>query len=130
MNDTYEMIEARRLLAEGQYGAAKEELAQTPEVERSAEWYYLLSQIEDKMELHYNALLNLKQAVQMDPQNKTYKAALKAKQKALRREAKGEKKRTGRGGCHLPGCCSSENCWDCCGDICGEVACECCCDCD
>ena len=45
MADTYEMLEARQLLEAGQYSEALSMLEKTPAEERSADWYFLRSQI-------------------------------------------------------------------------------------
>ncbi len=122
--DTYEMIEARSLLAEGQYTEALLELDKTPVAERSAEWHFLRSQIEEQACRYYEALQSRKRAVELDPSNQAYKAALKDMQKTFGQNASGKSEEEKKGKCGRPGCCSSETGWECCGELCCGACCE------
>lgn len=145
MPDTYEMLEARQLMAAEQYPEALAELDKTPAGERGADWYFLRSQIEEKSACYYNSVTSLKKAVELDPGNKEYKAALKAMQKTLRKDtaAKSEKvagMAAGVGSAcdsfrnkDFSGCCEGcgEGCCEGCCECIGESACDGCdCDCD
>ena len=56
MIDTYEMLEARQLLEAEQYNEALAMLDKTPAEERTAPWYYLRSQIEEKQACYYKSV--------------------------------------------------------------------------
>ena len=138
MADTYEMLEARQLMEAEQYTAALAELDKTPAEERSAEWYFLRSQIEEKTACYYNSVTSLKKAVELDPVNKEYKVALKAMQKTLRKDTAARSGKVagiavGFGSVcdnfrnkDFSGCCEA-GC-ECCGEGCCEGICEAACD--
>ena len=86
MIDTYEMLEARQLLEAEQYNEALAMLDKTPAEERTAPWYYLRSQIEEKQACYYNSVTSLKKAIALDPENKEYKTALKSMEKTLKKD--------------------------------------------
>lgn len=127
MPDTYEMLEARSLLAEGKYAEAIAELDKTPEEERNAEWHALRAEAEEKLEHYYDAVNSLKKAAELDPENAVYKERLK-EYKRLQKKGSGKTSR----GC-LPSCCGSKCCTsddgcECCGEICCGGICECLCE--
>lgn len=135
MPDTYEMLEARGLMAAEQYPQALAELDKTPAEERTAAWYYLRSQIEEKSACYYNSVTSLKKAVELAPENKEYKAALKAMQKTLRKDTASKSGKVAGIAAGFGSVCDSfknkdcsgcaEACGECCCEGCGEGCCEC-----
>ena len=126
MTDTYEMLEARQLMAAEQYTEALSVLDKTPAEERTAPWYYLRSQIEEKQACYYNSVTSLKMAVKFSPENKEYQDALKAMQKRLRKDtAKHPQTAAGMavGAGSVCNCFRKENSRQCC-EACGEGCCE------
>lgn len=130
MTDTYEMLEARQLMAAEQYTEALAMLEKTPAEERIAAWYYLRSQIEEKTACYYNSVTSLKKAIELDPENKEYKTALKAMEKALKKDNAEKGKMAGMTMASASVCDSIKN-KDCsgCGEACVECFTEGCCDC-
>lgn len=127
MTDTYEMLEARQLMAAEQYTEALAELDKTPAEERTAPWYYLRSQIEEKQACYYNSVTSLKMAVKLSPENKEYQDALKSMQKKLRKDTASQSDKSvgmAAGFGSVCDCFRKENCWECCCEGCGEGCCE------
>ncbi len=83
-----------------------------PRVQRTAEWYFLKGQIQQRRGWLDEALKNYTTACQMEPGNKEYADAYAA----LHRNASGGYRQTGRGGGCTNPCdlCSSLLCADCC----------------
>lgn len=133
MADTYEMLEARRLMETEQYTAALAMLDKTPAEERCAAWYYLRSQIEEKTACYYNSVTSLKKAIELDPENKEYKTALKAMEKVLKKDNAEKGKMAGMAVASASVCDSFKNkdfsgCCEACFEGCGECCCEGCCE--
>ncbi len=126
MADTYEMLEARQLLEAGQYSEALSMLEKTPAEERSADWYFLRSQIEEKTACYYNSVTSLKKSIELDPENKEYKNSLKAMERALKKDTAEKNKMAGMAMASASVCDSFKK-KDCSG--CGECCAEGCCDC-
>ena len=122
MSDTYEMLEARALLAEGKYEEALAELDAPYVSQRNAEWYFLRAEIEEKLERYYDCLKSLEYAVELDPKNKAYKQRLKEYRKKLKNAVKSsDKEENWKSKC-------SDNCCECWGELCCAGTCECICD--
>lgn len=131
MLDTYEMLEARQLMAAEQYPQALAELDKTPAEERDAEWYFLRSQIEEKSACYYNSVTSLKKAVELDPENQAYKTALKAMQKSLKKDTASKSGKVAGMAAGVGSVCDSfknrdfKGCGEICCEGCGEGCCEC-----
>lgn len=131
MAETFETIEARSLLTEGQYTEALRELEKIPPAERDGEWYFLRSRVEEGMECYYNSVISLKKAVELSPESKEYKKALKEMQKKSK-EASRTKGGIAAGMLGGAGSvCDSfrdrdyKGCAEGCGECCFEGCCEC-----
>ncbi len=81
-----------------------------PREQRSAEWYFLKGQIQQRRGWFDEAYSNLSKACQMDPQNSEYAAAFNS----LNNNARGGYRQTRGGGCSACDICSSLLCADCC----------------
>lgn len=81
-----------------------------PREQRSAEWYFLKGQIQQRRGWFDEAYNNLSRACQMDPQNSEYAAAFRN----LNNNARGGYRQTRGGGCSACDICSSLLCADCC----------------
>lgn len=81
-----------------------------PREQRSAEWYFLKGQIQQRRGWFDEAYSNLSKACQMDPQNSEYAAAFNN----LNNNARGGYRQTRGGGCSACDICSSLLCADCC----------------
>ena len=121
MEDTYEMLEARRLLAEGKYEEALAELDKPYLSQRNAEWYFLRAEIENKLERYYDSLKSLERAIELDPKNKAYKQRQKQYRKELKNAVGSAEKAKSDSKCR-------DNCGECCGELCCAGLCECICD--
>lgn len=130
MIDTYEMLEARQLMEAEQYNEALAMLDKTPAEERNGAWYYLRSQIEEKQACYYNSVTSLKKAIELDPENKEYKTALKSMEKTLKKDTAQKGKLAGMTMASASVCDSFKNkdcsgCGEICCEGCGEGCCEC-----
>ena len=81
-----------------------------PPAQRSAEWYFLKGQIQQRRGWFDEAYKNYSSACQMDPGNREYAAAFNA----LNQSARGGYRETRGGGCSACDICSSLLCADCC----------------
>lgn len=81
-----------------------------PPAQRSAEWYFLKGQIQQRRGWFDEAYKNYSSACQMDPGNREYAAAFNA----LNQNARGGYRETRGGGCGACDICSSLLCADCC----------------
>lgn len=81
-----------------------------PREQRSAEWYFLKGQIQQRRGWFDEAYSNLSKACQMDPQNSEYAAAFNN----LNNNARGGYRQTRGGSCSACDICSSLLCADCC----------------
>lgn len=81
-----------------------------PREQRSAEWYFLKGQIQQRRGWFDEAYNNYSRACQMDPQNGEYAAAFNH----LNNNARGGYRQTRGGGCSACDICSSLLCADCC----------------
>lgn len=81
-----------------------------PPAQRSAEWYFLKGQIQQRRGWFDEAYKNYSSACQMDPGNREYAAAFNA----LNQNARGGYRETRGGGCDVCDICSSLLCADCC----------------
>lgn len=82
-----------------------------PRVQRTAEWYFLKGQIQQRRGWLDEAYKNFTTACQMDPENREYAESYAA----VHRNANGGYRESGRGGCTNPcDLCSSLLCADCC----------------
>lgn len=81
-----------------------------PREQRTAEWYFLKGQIQQRRGWFDEAYSNLSKACQMDPQNSEYAAAFNS----LNNNARGGYRQTRGGGCSACDICSSLLCADCC----------------
>lgn len=81
-----------------------------PPTQRSAEWYFLKGQIQQRRGWFDEAYKNFSSACQMDPGNREYAAAFNA----LNQNARGGYRETRGGGCSGCDICSSLLCADCC----------------
>lgn len=81
-----------------------------PPAQRSAEWYFLKGQIQQRRGWFDEAYKNYSSACQMDPGNREYAAAFNA----LNQNARGGYRETRGGGCSACDICSTLLCADCC----------------
>ena len=132
MTDTYEMLEARQLMEAGQYEDALAVLCKIPQKERNGAWYVFRGEIEDQLERYYDALHSLNQAVEIEPDNLTYKQQLKDYRKKLRGKGvllPSEKKpKKGKLPSCCDKCCQNDCCTECGAEICCGMGCECFCE--
>ena len=113
--DTYsyggsQFSDIRAKINAGRIDDAETILDGIPPAQRSAEWYFLKGQIQQRRGWFDEAYKNYSSACQMDPGNREYAAAFNA----LNQSARGGYRETRGGGCSACDICSSLLCADCC----------------
>ena len=116
--------EIRRLINSGNVGRAEQLLYEIPDIDRGAEWYFLMGCVQIRKGNYVDAQRYFDTACSMDPQNREYRAA----QENLRARANGYGGgyQTSGGGCSGCDVCSGLMCADCCCECCGGDLISCC----
>ena len=117
--------EIRRLISNGNIGAAEQKLFSVHEGDRTAEWNFLYGCILIKTGRHIDAQRYFDIACSMDPYNQEYRSA----REHLRRQANGYGggyNTSGRGGCSTCDICQGLICADCCCECMGGDLISCC----
>ena len=115
----------RRLINTGNIGRAEQALYGIPEVDRNAEWNFLMGCVMSRRGNYMDAQRYFDIACSMDPYNNEYRAA----QNELRNRANGYGggyRTNNAGGCSGCDICSGLLCADCCCECCGGDLISCC----
>lgn len=115
----------RQMINAGNIGGAEKSLWEIPDVERNAEWNFLMGCVMIRRGKYVDAQRYFDIAVSMDPYNNEYRAA----QERLRTRANsygGGYQTTRVGGCDACDVCSTLMCADCCCECCGGDLISCC----
>ena len=117
--------EIRRLISNGNIGAAEQRLLSVHEGDRTAEWNFLYGCVLIKKGMHIDAQRYFDIACSMDPYNQEYRSA----REHLRRQANGYGggyNTMGGGGCTGCDVCQGLICADCCCECMGGDLIRCC----
>ena len=117
--------EIRRLISNGNIGAAEQRLLSIHEGDRTAEWNFLYGCVLIKKGRHIDAQRYFDTACSMDPYNQEYRSA----REHLRRQAGGYGggyNTMGGGGCSTCDICQGLICADCCCECMGADLISCC----
>ena len=115
----------RQMINSGNISGAEKSLYEIPDVERNAEWNFLMGCVMIRRGQYVDAQRYFDIAVSMDPYNNEYRAA----QERLRTRANGYGggyQTTSAGGCSACDVCSGLMCADCCCECCGGDLISCC----
>ena len=97
-----------------------------PDARRDAEWYYLKGTVQQKRGWLEEAASNFARAAQMDPDNKTYRAASDQVNQTRSGGYRTERRSNGDSGCSACNICSGLLCADCCCECMGGDLIPCC----
>jgi len=115
----------RQFINAGNINMAESKLYEIPDIERGAEWYFLLGCVMIRRGNYVDAQRHFDTACSMDPYNNEYRAA----QERLRSRANsygGGYQTTRVGGCSCCDVCTGLMCADCCCECCGGDCISCC----
>lgn len=127
--------EVRQMINDGRIDDAFSVLQTVPELQRNAEWFFLMGMVYQRKGILNAALDYFRQAVQLDPNNLEYSSFYNQMNANANGGYRTETNRTGNASRRSSeGCCDCFDCCDCGGcdtcDLCTTLWCaDCCCEC-